>query len=128
MRSDHYGATLGYLHRLFHNGTAVGVGEGRLLERFVDRNDEVAFEALVSRLGPLVLGVCRRLLDDPRDVEDAFQATFLILVKKAASIRDRDHLGGRGRERPCGSPPQPSLGPAIMGTETYAKRCGFESR
>ena len=54
--------------------------------------DEEAFEALMARHGPMVLGVCRRVLDDPCDVEDAFQATFLVLVKKAGSLRDSDLL------------------------------------
>ena len=51
--------------------------------------DEAAFEALVNLHGPMVLGLCRRVLRDPRDIEDAFQATFLILVRKAPTIRDR---------------------------------------
>ncbi len=81
------------LGMLFGIGTAAGSTEGQLLERFLARRDEAAFEALVSRHGPMVLGVCRRLLRDPRDVEDAFQATFLILVRKAATLRDRELLG-----------------------------------
>ena len=64
--------------------------EGELLGRFATRGDEAAFEALVERLGPMVLGVCRRMLADPHDVDDAFQATFLVLFRKAGSIRDRD--------------------------------------
>jgi RNA polymerase sigma-70 factor (ECF subfamily) len=78
---------------LFGPGTVAGLDEGLLLERFASRRDEAAFEALVARFGPMVLGVCRRRLDDPHDVEDAFQATFLILVAKAATIRDGAHLG-----------------------------------
>jgi RNA polymerase sigma factor (sigma-70 family) len=64
-----------------------------LLERFVARHDEAAFEALIRRHGPMVLGVCRRLLRAPQDVEDAFQATFLVLVKKAPAIARRELLG-----------------------------------
>ena len=75
---------------LFGAGTLAGLGDGPLLERFIARRDEVAFEELIARHGPVVLGLCRRWLDDPRDVEDAFQATFLILIRKAASLRDRD--------------------------------------
>lgn len=78
---------------LFERGTVAGMGEGALLARFVGRRDEAAFEALVARFGPMVLGVCRRRLGDPHDVEDAFQATFLVLVRKAATIRDGDRLG-----------------------------------
>ena len=64
-----------------------------LLERFVTAQDEAAFAALVRRHGPMVLGVCRRLLHDAHESEDAFQATFLVLVHKARSI-DRPELLG----------------------------------
>ena len=60
-----------------------------LLERFVADHDEAAFTALVQRHGPMVLGVCRHLLLDPHDAEDVFQATFLVLVRKAAAIQKR---------------------------------------
>jgi RNA polymerase sigma factor (sigma-70 family) len=84
-----------FLRRL-RGGCAVrGIGEQtdeQLLERFAICQDESAFEALVQRHGPMVLGVCRRLLADANDVEDAFQATFLVLVSKAVSIRTRTLL------------------------------------
>jgi RNA polymerase sigma factor (sigma-70 family) len=92
MAGGPHGAVLKQVARLFHGGTVAGVGEGQLLERFVTRGDEVAFEALVARHGPMVLGVCRRVLRDPHDVEDAFQATFLILARKAGAIERRDLL------------------------------------
>jgi RNA polymerase sigma factor (sigma-70 family) len=85
-----FGASRGDVVRLFEGDSVVGLDEGELLARFVTRRDEAAFEALVTRLGPMVLGVARRMLSDPHDVDDAFQATFLVLVKKAESIRDRD--------------------------------------
>jgi RNA polymerase sigma factor (sigma-70 family) len=65
-----------------------------LLERFVSRRDEVAFTALVERHGPMVLGVCRRILRDPHDAEDACQAVFLVLARKAHSVRRAGALGG----------------------------------
>ncbi len=86
------GSVLGPIQRLFGRGTVSGLSEGQLLARFVGDRDELAFEAIVSRHGPMVLGICRRLLDDPHDVEDAFQATFLVLVRRADSLRDRDLL------------------------------------
>jgi RNA polymerase sigma factor (sigma-70 family) len=87
-------AVLRGLDGLFGLGTTTGLAEGRLLERFVARRDETAFEAIVARHGPMVWGVCRRTLRDQNDAEDAFQATFLILARRAGAIRQRDRLGG----------------------------------
>ena len=92
MANARYGAVLQPLNRLFNRGTVAALGERALLERFVFERDEAAFEAIVTRHGPMVLGICRRGLDDPHDVEDAFQATFLVLVLKAGSLRDREQL------------------------------------
>ncbi len=92
MKMEQGGSIRRDLGRLFDGQSIVGLDEVQLLDRFVDRRDERAFAALVSRHGPMVLGVCRRLLADPLDVEDAFQATFLIFVRRAGSIRSRDRL------------------------------------
>ncbi len=80
--------------RLFEEGTLAGLSEGELLERFLARRDESAFAVLVDRHGSLVMGVCRRVLGDAHEAEDAFQATFLLLVRKAGSIRHQKLLGG----------------------------------
>lgn len=71
-----------------------GLSDAHLLECFLDRRDEAAFEALVRRHGPMVLGVCRRILGHSQEVDDAFQCTVLVFVQKAASIRSRASLGG----------------------------------
>jgi RNA polymerase sigma factor (sigma-70 family) len=81
------------LGRIFRGETVSGLSEWQLLERYLDRRDEAAFEALVSRHGPMVLGVCRRMLDNTDDVEDAFQATFLVLVRRARQLGPRDAIG-----------------------------------
>ena len=93
----------------FASGGAAGeVSDALLLARFVDQWDQGAFRDLVGRHGPMVLGVCRRILRDPHAAEDAFQATFLLLARKAGSVRKRE-----------------SVGPWLCGV---ARRVAFESR
>src|SRR5262245_3493966 len=84
---------LQHVRRAALRGDAEGMTDGQLLGWFVTRREEAAFEALVRRHGPMVLGVCRRVLRDPHDAEDAFQATFLVLVRKAASVQPRERVG-----------------------------------
>jgi RNA polymerase sigma factor (sigma-70 family) len=93
MASGPIRAVLRQVHRIFQGETTGGLSEWQLLHRYVDRRDESAFEALVARHGPMVLGVCRRMLNDPSAVEDAFQATFLVLVRKARSLGEHDAIG-----------------------------------
>ncbi len=81
---------------LYEAGTVAGMTDGQLLERFFEgRGDEaeLAFGAILARHGAMVLGVCRRALRDPHEADDAFQATFLILVRKGRSVRVDDSLG-----------------------------------
>jgi RNA polymerase sigma-70 factor (ECF subfamily) len=70
-----------------------GLSDGDLLEGFVSRRDGAYFEALVRRHGPMVLGVCRRILRNPHDADDAFQAVFCVLAQRAASVMPRELVG-----------------------------------
>ncbi|QEH32380.1 ECF RNA polymerase sigma factor SigE [Aquisphaera giovannonii] len=86
---------MGPIRALFDAGTAAGVPDAELLERFLAgpaEAAEVAFAALVERHGPMVLRVCRSVLGEPHDAEDAFQATFLVLARRAGSIRKQASL------------------------------------
>src|SRR5262249_39998029 len=94
MAIETLGAALRQINCLFADGVVAGLSDAQLLERFLSRGDAEAFEALVGRHGPMVLSVCRGILRDPHDAEDAFQATFLVLVKNGGTIRGRDALGG----------------------------------
>ena len=85
-------ALLQYIHRLCVRPEPDEATDAALLRRFISEGDERAFTALVDRHGPLVLQVCRRVLGDGGDAEDAFQATFLVLARKAATLRHREAL------------------------------------
>ncbi len=96
------GGPLRQLRALFQVGTATGLTDGELLDKYIARKAEsadaaaaaeMAFAALVDRHGAMVWGVCRRVLGDCHEAEDAFQATFLVLVRKAGSVRVNGSLG-----------------------------------
>ncbi len=90
------GAVLRQIEALFEVGAVADLTDGQLLERFAARRDlagEAAFAVLVERHGPMVLGVCRQLLGDHHHAEDASQAGFLVLARKAGMIRDPERLG-----------------------------------
>src|ERR1700732_1846438 len=122
-----------HLRRCAQQQATAGVLDGELLEGYVSRRDEAAFEALVRRHGPMVLGVCRRILRNEADAEDAFQATFLVLVRKAGTIRPRGLVSNwlygvaqntalkakamihhrRAKEKAAGTQPQPAAGEEV---------------
>lgn len=77
-----------------HDTTAAGLSDRELLERFCRLREEAAFAALVHRHAPLVWTVCRRILPQAHDAEDAFQATFFVLARKARAVRWQDSVGG----------------------------------
>jgi RNA polymerase sigma factor (sigma-70 family) len=124
-------AQLRTLLRQLHQAAADGLGDADLLERFVRDGDEAAFELLVWRHGAMVLGACRRILRHHHDAEDAFQATFLLLARKARSVRRGAALAGwlhrvarrvalRARGRAGRAAQLPEEGPAVPEVESAA--------
>src|SRR5690349_2152081 len=90
MGSGQLSSVVRHIRKLAGGRAAGALTDGQLLERFLHGQDETAFETILQRHGPMVLGVCRRVLGNTHDAEDAFQATFLVLVCKASAIAKRD--------------------------------------
>jgi RNA polymerase sigma factor (sigma-70 family) len=131
MAATRTGGVLERLRKVALARDGCGLSDGQLLERYVAGRDEGAFEALLRRHGPMVWGVVRRVAGHGPDAEDAFQATFLVLVRKADSLRARELVGNwlygvayrtalkartaaarrRARERQVEQMPHPEVGP-----------------
>jgi RNA polymerase sigma factor (sigma-70 family) len=124
MAKQSLNGVLQHLRKVAAVQTYLGLSDRELLQRFGGTHDEAAFTVLIERHGPMVLGVCRRALPNFHDADDACQATFLVLARKAASIRKkaslsswlhgvacrlaanlrRDHARRKGREREVNAP------------------------
>jgi RNA polymerase sigma factor (sigma-70 family) len=92
MANDSVPTVLDRLRRLFTARQTSRLADRHLLQRFLADRDEAAFAALVQRHGPMVFGVCRSVLRQQQDAEDAYQATFLVLARRAAAVRRQDSL------------------------------------
>src|SRR6266851_1935193 len=92
MATAQLASVLQQLRAMVHAGAYEDTSDRELLERFLAQREEVAFVALLKRHGPMVLQVCRRIQGNEHDAEDAFQATFLLLARKASSIRKLDSV------------------------------------
>ena len=137
MASEHAGAMLRHVQRWVEAETLRGWSDGQLLQQFAVQHEEEAFAVLVRRHGRLVWGVCRHMLRHEQDAEDAFQATFLVLARRAAAIRKLESVGSwlhgaayrialrakqevakrQGRERAAAVPESASAGPDLAWRE-----------
>jgi RNA polymerase sigma factor (sigma-70 family) len=129
MAANDLGSVIQRLRRAALLGSGAGLADGQLLDRFVSGRDAAAIEALVRRHAPMVWGTVRRVLRSHHDAEDAFQATFLVLARKAASVVPREMVANwlygvarqtalkarataarrRGRERQVERMPEPAM-------------------
>jgi RNA polymerase sigma factor (sigma-70 family) len=129
MQDSRMGKVVQHLHSAALLGESAELTDGQLLEYFVSRREAAALEALVRRHGIMVWGVCRRVLQSHHDAEDAFQATFLVLLRKATTIVPREMVGNwlygvahqtalkarttrakqRAREKQGMTPPEPAV-------------------
>jgi RNA polymerase sigma factor (sigma-70 family) len=144
MAGGRFSNLIRFLYRTTSPGEGPDLPDAQLLERFAVARDEAAFELLARRHGPMVLGVCRRILGDVHEAEDAFQATFLVLARKAASAARSGSAGGwlytvasrvalrararraarTGRERPLEEPP-PTTAPDPSGEASWREVRGL---
>ncbi len=134
------GAFVRHVRRLVDDRAVAELSDGQLLERFAVGREPAALEALVERHGPLVLGVCRRVLGRRAEVDDAFQATFLVFVRKATSLDRRGSVApwlytvarrlalkvkaGAGRVRPAEALPEPAVTADPLRELTAREYCG----
>jgi RNA polymerase sigma factor (sigma-70 family) len=93
MAREQVATVVRHICRMIGSHAVAGHGDGELLRRFVQAQEQAAFTALVQRHGPMVLGVCRRVLHSEHDAEDVFQATFLVLARKARALNQYGSLG-----------------------------------
>ncbi len=94
MKTTSYPSILNHIQQKLQPSLFRSVPDALLLERFLNQRDEAAFELLTWRHGAMVYGVCQRILRHAQDAEDAFQAAFLTLARKAATIGKRESIGG----------------------------------
>lgn len=137
MASTQAVVVLRHIRGLVASGENADESDGQLLERFTRLREESAFHALVRRHGPLVMGVCRRVLRNREDTDDAFQATFLVLARKAAAIGKRASLGSwlykvayhmavRARKQSATRQKRESQAPAPTASDPLAEVTGRE--
>ncbi len=93
MTKAHLELVVRHVRRMVDARTLAEMTDGQLVQRFTRDREEAAFASLLRRHGPMVLGVCRRVLRQVEDAEDVFQATFLLLAQKVGSIRKRESVG-----------------------------------